>query len=194
VETGVFGYEGEGDGMKSQYWPGGLRLLCVIMLSATGCTISIAPWPKQMVAPGPAGPNSEQPGSPYGPGMNPPPGSPKAMPPASANISADLMVQFNKQINDLDDQRKTLQDQVYTLRKQLKDREGELQTASLSIEQTTRQVKTTREEFKQWQSEMDELRSRIRTLELDRNSLKTLIEEVLRAQGSEKQLFLTPKR
>lgn len=153
--------------------------LSVLPLVLAGCTVSVQPWSKAAALPPPplSGLTGDPAhGSPYPPGILPT----SAFRPPPVNVNNDFIVQLNKQINDLDDQKKALQDQVYSLRKQLKEREADVRQASHEMEESTRHIKRTREEFRAWQTEMEELRERIRKLEENRASLKPLIEEVLR--------------
>ena len=47
------------------------------------------------------------------------------------------------------------------------------------VEDTTKQLKRTREDLRQWQTEMDELRERVRKLEVERTALRPIIDEIL---------------
>lgn len=163
--------------MRLRFGPAGASWLTGLLLaSIAGCTISIQPWTKPTPPPPPGAAPVIDGQSPYPPGLLP--GS--AMRPPLPNGGADSMVQVIKQLNEADDQRKAYQEQVLTLRKQLKDREDTLRNASYEMEESSKQIKRTRDDFRVWQGEIDELRDRIRKLEDNRDSLRPLIEGILR--------------
>lgn len=147
----------------------------LMLLTASGCTVSIQPWHRQPGGPVPIG-------DPNAPGFVPvgfqgP--MPKTLPTSMHGVSNDTLAQWMAKYNDADDQRKALTDQVATLKRQLKDREDSLRLASHEMEESSAKLKRTRDDFRQWESEMNEMRERIRKLEDNRKAVGSLIEEIL---------------
>lgn len=155
-----------------------------LLAGTAGCTISIQPWTKPGHAvPGPGDPVVPAGGPP--PGMLPPNALPRTAPPV--NMPNEQISQILKTMSEAEEQRRALLERNQTLMQQIKERDDGLRRAVFEIDGAAKQVRRAQEDLRQWHGEMDDLRDRMKRLEVERDSLQPLIDEIKAELGGKKE-------
>lgn len=176
---------------------GGLLIGVASLLAVSGCTISFHPMSAFSMPnshpPAPVNPNPPPPGpldpnlpppipypgvnrSNYGPNQGPGQGPNPNLPPNS-----DVAMAWRQRLMASEEERKVLLDRIQEIEGQLQEKNVAVRQANFEVQDSIKQIRRTRDDITRWKQEMDDLRTKIRSMEVENKAtLETIVKTLER--------------